>query len=61
TFRKELDALALKHLGPVPTTVSTSTNPINTGSINLNTAFEKVVGKYKSKGQSSATEKSKYC
>ncbi|GJY88662.1 hypothetical protein Tco_0503290, partial [Tanacetum coccineum] len=42
TFRKELDALALKHLGPVPTTVSTSTNPVNTGSINLNTAFEKV-------------------
>ncbi|GKG12246.1 hypothetical protein Tco_0346483, partial [Tanacetum coccineum] len=40
TFRKELDALALKHLGPVPTTVPTSTNPVNTGSINLNTAFE---------------------
>ncbi|GJR75646.1 retrovirus-related pol polyprotein from transposon TNT 1-94 [Tanacetum coccineum] len=37
TFRNELDALALKHLGPVPTTVSTSTNPVNTGSINLNT------------------------
>ncbi|GKD71453.1 hypothetical protein Tco_1325543, partial [Tanacetum coccineum] len=37
TFRKELDALALKHLGPVPTTVPTSTNPVNTGSINLNT------------------------
>ncbi|GJR79926.1 hypothetical protein Tco_0150711 [Tanacetum coccineum] len=42
TFRKELDALALKHLGPVPTTVPTSTNPVNTGSINLNTAFEEV-------------------
>ncbi|GJU71245.1 hypothetical protein Tco_1262650, partial [Tanacetum coccineum] len=42
TFRKELDALALKHLGPIPTTVPTSTNPINTGSINLNTAFEEV-------------------
>ncbi|GJV60456.1 putative ribonuclease H-like domain-containing protein [Tanacetum coccineum] len=42
TFRNELDALALKHLGPVPTTVSTSTNPVNTGSINLNTAFEEV-------------------
>ncbi|GJR32928.1 hypothetical protein Tco_1109160 [Tanacetum coccineum] len=42
TFRKELDALALKHLGPVPTTVSTSTNPVNTGSINLNTTFEEV-------------------
>ncbi|GJW37064.1 putative ribonuclease H-like domain-containing protein [Tanacetum coccineum] len=42
TFRKELDALALKHLGPVPTTVPTSTNPVNTGSINLNPAFEKV-------------------
>ncbi|GJU72018.1 putative ribonuclease H-like domain-containing protein [Tanacetum coccineum] len=42
TFRKELDALALKHLGPVPTTVPTSTNPVNTGSSNLNTAFEEV-------------------
>ncbi|GJU65146.1 hypothetical protein Tco_1246981, partial [Tanacetum coccineum] len=42
TFRKELDALALKHLGPVPTTVSTSTNHVNTGSINLHTAFEEV-------------------
>ncbi|GJZ44499.1 hypothetical protein Tco_0591754 [Tanacetum coccineum] len=42
TFRKELDALALKHLGPVPTTVPTSTNPINTGSSNLNTAIEEV-------------------
>ncbi|GJW59116.1 putative ribonuclease H-like domain-containing protein [Tanacetum coccineum] len=46
TFRKELDALALKHLGPVPTTVPTtvptSTNPVNTGSFNLNTAFEEV-------------------
>ncbi|GJV25033.1 putative ribonuclease H-like domain-containing protein [Tanacetum coccineum] len=41
-FRKELDALALKHLGPVPTSVPTSTNPVNTGSSNLNTAFEKV-------------------
>ncbi|GKF89084.1 hypothetical protein Tco_0263047, partial [Tanacetum coccineum] len=41
-LRNELDALALKHLGPVPTTVSTSTNPVNTGSINLNTAFEEV-------------------
>ncbi|GJT27259.1 hypothetical protein Tco_0907534 [Tanacetum coccineum] len=35
TFRKELDALALKHLGPVPATAPT-------GSINLNTAFEEV-------------------
>ncbi|GKE19974.1 putative ribonuclease H-like domain-containing protein, partial [Tanacetum coccineum] len=42
TFRKELDALALKHLGPVPTTAPTSTNPVNTGSINLNTAFEEI-------------------
>ncbi|GJV19125.1 hypothetical protein Tco_1368145 [Tanacetum coccineum] len=42
TFRKELDALALKHLGPVPTTVPTSTNPVNTGGSNLNTAFEEV-------------------
>ncbi|GJR03656.1 putative ribonuclease H-like domain-containing protein [Tanacetum coccineum] len=41
-FRKELDALALKHLGPVSATEPTSTNPVNTGSINLNTAFEKV-------------------
>ncbi|GJW44452.1 putative ribonuclease H-like domain-containing protein [Tanacetum coccineum] len=40
-FRKELDALALKHLGPVSATEPTSTNPVNTGSINLNTAFEK--------------------
>ncbi|GKF22993.1 hypothetical protein Tco_0075315, partial [Tanacetum coccineum] len=39
---KELDALALKHLGPVPATAPTSTNPVNTGSINLNTVFEKV-------------------
>ncbi|GKA19499.1 putative ribonuclease H-like domain-containing protein [Tanacetum coccineum] len=39
---KELDALALKHLGPVPTSVPTSTNPVNTGSSNLNTAFEEV-------------------
>ncbi|GJT66182.1 hypothetical protein Tco_1017662 [Tanacetum coccineum] len=31
TFRKELDALALKHLGPVPATAPTSTNPVNTG------------------------------
>ncbi|GJZ07169.1 retrovirus-related pol polyprotein from transposon TNT 1-94, partial [Tanacetum coccineum] len=36
-FRKELDALALRHLGPVPTTAPTSTNPVNTGSDNLNT------------------------
>ncbi|GKG34148.1 hypothetical protein Tco_0436844, partial [Tanacetum coccineum] len=28
SFRKELDALALKHLGPA----TTSTNPVNTGS-----------------------------
>ncbi|GJY62396.1 hypothetical protein Tco_0463053 [Tanacetum coccineum] len=42
TFRTELDALALKHLGPVPATAPTSTNPVNTGSINLNTAFEEV-------------------
>ncbi|GJS32834.1 putative ribonuclease H-like domain-containing protein [Tanacetum coccineum] len=27
---------------PIPTTVPTSTNPVNTGSINLNTAFEEV-------------------
>ncbi|GJS02416.1 putative ribonuclease H-like domain-containing protein [Tanacetum coccineum] len=42
TFRKELDALALKHLGPVPATTPTSTNPVNTGSDNLNTGFEEV-------------------
>ncbi|GJR87087.1 putative ribonuclease H-like domain-containing protein [Tanacetum coccineum] len=42
TFRKELDALALKHLGPVHTTPPTSTNPVNTGSGNLNTGFEQV-------------------
>ncbi|GJS21683.1 putative ribonuclease H-like domain-containing protein [Tanacetum coccineum] len=42
TFRKELDALALKHLGPVPVTAHTSTNPVNTGSDNLNTGFEEV-------------------
>ncbi|GJY92819.1 hypothetical protein Tco_0508601 [Tanacetum coccineum] len=42
TFRKELDALALKHLGPVHTTTPTSTNPVNTGSGNLNTGFEEV-------------------
>ncbi|GKC21386.1 hypothetical protein Tco_1023536, partial [Tanacetum coccineum] len=37
-FKKELDALALKHLGTAPT----STNPVNTGSANLNTVFEEV-------------------
>ncbi|GJU97643.1 putative reverse transcriptase domain-containing protein [Tanacetum coccineum] len=37
-----LDALALKHLGPVHITAPTSTNPINTGSGNLNTGFEQV-------------------
>ncbi|GKF58642.1 hypothetical protein Tco_0172179, partial [Tanacetum coccineum] len=42
TFRKELDALALKHLGPVQTTEPTSTNTVNTGSGNLNTGFEQV-------------------
>ncbi|GKG53957.1 hypothetical protein Tco_0557480, partial [Tanacetum coccineum] len=42
TFRKELDALALKHLGPVPTKAPTSTNPVNTGSGNLNTGNEQV-------------------
>ncbi|GJV29711.1 hypothetical protein Tco_1386159 [Tanacetum coccineum] len=42
TFRKELDALALKHLGPVHATAPTSTNPVNTGSGNLNTGFEEV-------------------
>ncbi|GJV24722.1 putative ribonuclease H-like domain-containing protein [Tanacetum coccineum] len=38
----QLDALALKHLGPVPATAPTSTNPVNTGSDNLNTGFEEV-------------------
>ncbi|GJU54992.1 reverse transcriptase domain-containing protein [Tanacetum coccineum] len=42
TFRKELDALALKHLGPVPAPAPTSTNPVNTGNDNLNTVFEEV-------------------
>ncbi|GJX85680.1 putative ribonuclease H-like domain-containing protein [Tanacetum coccineum] len=42
TFRKELDALALKHLGPVPAIAPTSNNHVNTGSINLNIAFEEV-------------------
>ncbi|GJR16658.1 putative ribonuclease H-like domain-containing protein [Tanacetum coccineum] len=41
-FRKELDSLALKHLGPVHITAPTSTNPINTGSGNLNTDFEQI-------------------
>ncbi|GJQ94637.1 putative ribonuclease H-like domain-containing protein [Tanacetum coccineum] len=41
-FRKELDALALKHLGPVPATAPTSTTPVNTGSENFNTVFEEV-------------------
>ncbi|GJU80817.1 ribonuclease H-like domain-containing protein, partial [Tanacetum coccineum] len=39
-FRKELDALALKHLGPVPATAPTSTTPVNTGSENFNTGSE---------------------
>ncbi|GKG28464.1 hypothetical protein Tco_0406791, partial [Tanacetum coccineum] len=42
-FRKELDALSLKHLGPVPATTPTSTNPVNTGSATLNTVFEEVI------------------
>ncbi|GJX74509.1 putative reverse transcriptase domain-containing protein [Tanacetum coccineum] len=41
-FRKELDALALKHLGPVPATTPTNTNPVNTGSDKVNTGFENV-------------------
>ncbi|GJY15779.1 putative ribonuclease H-like domain-containing protein, partial [Tanacetum coccineum] len=41
-FRKELDALALKHLGPVPATTPTSTNHVNTGSDKINTGFEGV-------------------
>ncbi|GKB13917.1 hypothetical protein Tco_0847840 [Tanacetum coccineum] len=41
-FRKELDALALKHLGPVPATAPTITNHVNTISDNLNTSFEEV-------------------
>ncbi|GJW57070.1 putative ribonuclease H-like domain-containing protein [Tanacetum coccineum] len=41
-FRKELDALALKHLGPVPTKTPTSTDHVNTGSGNLNTGNEQV-------------------
>ncbi|GJW66017.1 ribonuclease H-like domain-containing protein [Tanacetum coccineum] len=42
TFRKELDALALKHLGPVPATAPTSTTLLIIGSDNLNTGFEEV-------------------
>ncbi|GJU87040.1 putative ribonuclease H-like domain-containing protein [Tanacetum coccineum] len=41
-FRKELDALALKHLGPVPTKTPTSTNPVNTGGGNVNTGNKQV-------------------
>ncbi|GJX66912.1 putative ribonuclease H-like domain-containing protein [Tanacetum coccineum] len=41
-FRKELDALTLKHLGPVPATTPTSTNLVNTGSDKVNTGFETV-------------------
>ncbi|GKF64929.1 hypothetical protein Tco_0188377 [Tanacetum coccineum] len=41
-FRKELDTLALRHLGPVPATAPTSTNHVNTGSDNLNTGFEEI-------------------
>ncbi|GJV45270.1 hypothetical protein Tco_1429806 [Tanacetum coccineum] len=39
---KKLMHLLLSTLGPVSATEPTSTNPVNTGSINLNTAFEKV-------------------
>ncbi|GKF75983.1 hypothetical protein Tco_0225427 [Tanacetum coccineum] len=39
---KELDALALKNLGPVPTKTPTSTNPVNTGGGNLNTGNAQV-------------------
>ncbi|GJW26390.1 putative ribonuclease H-like domain-containing protein [Tanacetum coccineum] len=42
TRKAALDALALKHLGPVPATTPTSTNPVNTGSDNLNTGFKEV-------------------
>ncbi|GJV94297.1 ribonuclease H-like domain-containing protein [Tanacetum coccineum] len=41
-FRKELDALALKHLGPVPTKTPTSTNLVNTGGGNVNTGNKQV-------------------
>ncbi|GJY73204.1 putative ribonuclease H-like domain-containing protein [Tanacetum coccineum] len=41
-FRKELDALALMHLGPVPAIAPNSTNLVNTGSDNRNTGFEEV-------------------
>ncbi|GJR41603.1 hypothetical protein Tco_1309706 [Tanacetum coccineum] len=42
TFRKELDALALKHLGPVPATCTFQYNSVNTGSDIFNTGFEEV-------------------
>ncbi|GJV06921.1 hypothetical protein Tco_1344577 [Tanacetum coccineum] len=51
TFSKELDALALKHLGPVPATAPTSTNPVNTGSDNLNTVIEQDSTAGEDKGQ----------
>ncbi|GJZ15909.1 hypothetical protein Tco_0551586 [Tanacetum coccineum] len=40
--KKELDDLALKHLGQYCLQYPTSTNPVNTGSDNLNTVFEEV-------------------
>ncbi|GJV29713.1 putative ribonuclease H-like domain-containing protein [Tanacetum coccineum] len=38
---KERCSCILKHLGPVPATAPTSTNPVNTGSDNLNNGFGK--------------------
>ncbi|GKF86821.1 hypothetical protein Tco_0254648, partial [Tanacetum coccineum] len=40
TRKAALDALALRHLGPVPAPAPTSTNHVNTGSDDLNTGFE---------------------
>ncbi|GJT03455.1 hypothetical protein Tco_0824624 [Tanacetum coccineum] len=42
TFRKELDALALKHLGPVPAPCTFQYNSVNTGSDIFSTGFEEV-------------------
>ncbi|GJT78667.1 hypothetical protein Tco_1045392 [Tanacetum coccineum] len=39
---KRVGCSCFEALGPVPATAPTSTNPVNTGSINLNTAFEEV-------------------
>ncbi|GJX52564.1 ribonuclease H-like domain-containing protein [Tanacetum coccineum] len=41
-LEKSFRCSSFEHLGPVPATTPTSTNPVNTGSDNLNTVFKEV-------------------